>query len=399
MGMKVLHVIPSYYPAIKYGGPIQSVHLLNKSLVRKGVSVDVISTNAGLESCNNLRCDKWTNLEGVKVKYFSYYGYEHYNFSPCLMAELLRCTGKYDLVHITAVWNFPVLAGSLASMIHGKPYIITPRGTIYEEKFNMKSRKKKLLYYSLIARRNLENASAIHFTTENEKDKVMNYLRLMNEGVVIPNGIDLTEYDLLVPKGTFKEQYPLLKNKKYILFLGRINFIKGLDILIEAFHELTKVYDNLFLVIAGPDNEEYGKKVKQWGIDRGILDKCIFTGMLSGTDKLAAYRDADIFVLPSYSENFGMTVVEAMACGVPVVITNKVGLYKEIEVYRAGEVVDTNSHSLYCGIKTLIENEDLRKKMVRNGVRLVRELYNIDNVADGMKALYERIIHENKSIH
>jgi len=389
MTMRVLHIVPSYIPAYRYGGPIQSVHLLNKRLSEIGVAIDVYTTNAGLENRNDILINRWVDLDGTRVKYFNYYGYEHYTFSPRLFFESLKEADSYDLVHITAVWNFPVLAGSIASLLRKKPYVISTRGAIYEKAVNLKSKNKKLLYYHLAAQHYLKRASALHFTTKDEREKVLSYLKLDNKSVVIPNGIDLSLYHSLPPEGIFREKYPLLKDKKYILFLGRITPIKGLDILINAFKEISRVDPDIVLVIAGPDAEGYGKEVKGLLHEYGIFDRVLFTGMLTGDDKLSAYRDADIFVLSSYSENFGMSVVEAMACGKPVIISDKVGIHQEVEQNRAGIIVEANSGSLFKGLKMVLGSEELRKELSLNAKKMVEEYYDIDKVADKMRTFYE----------
>jgi len=147
--MKILHISPAYFPAHKYGGPILSVHLLNKELVKIGVDVEVFTTNAGLENSNEIKLNRWNKFDDVKVKYFKYYGYEHYTFSPRLFIETLRKIRLYDLIHITAVWNFPTFAASLASTMNKIPFVISPRGTIYKETFEIKSTQKKIFIFSI----------------------------------------------------------------------------------------------------------------------------------------------------------------------------------------------------------------------------------------------------------
>ena len=394
--MNILHITPSYYPAFKYGGPIQSVHLLNKTLVKKGIKVEVLTTNAGLEENKDIDINKWIFIDGVKVKYLKYYGYEHYTFSPSLCLEALKIVKNYDIVHITAVWNFPVLAGSMVSYICKKPYIISPRGSIYEKTVNIKSKNKKQLYYNLVAKHYLKRANAIHFTSEDEQGEILRFLGLRNFSFVVPNGIDLSEFKEFPDRGQFKKKYPVLRDKQYVLFLSRISKKKGLDILVESLKSLADEYNDLYLVIAGPDNEGYGKEVKKWLNDYGLVDRVIFTGMLTGKEKLQAFVDADVFVLSSYSENFGMAVVEAMACGTPVVISNKVGIFNEIEQNKAGIIVDTNPESLYKGIKELLDDEHLRNRIAENGKRMVHEYYDIDKVADMMIRAYEGILKNAK---
>lgn len=390
--MNILHIIPSYYPAIKHGGPISSVHLLNKALVKKGIVVHVLTTTSGIEN-NNIVINEWQNIDGVKVKYFPYYFYEHYTFSPHLFCSALNEIKKYDLVHITAFWNFPTLVGCIGSLLNKKPYIISPRGVLYKDAINIKSKYIKKLYFNLIANHYLRRASAVHFTTQDEKDNVANFVKVKCPSFVVPNGLDIAEYNSLPKRGDFKEKYLLLREKKYILFLGRIHKQKGLDILINAFKELCKFDNDLFLVIAGPDfgyKNEVEKQLNQYG----LLNKTLFAGMLTGRSKLAAYVDAEVFVLPSYFENFGMVAIEAMACGTPIVITNKVGIYKDVEneKYKSGLVVDPKAESIYQGIKSLLNNTALRDEIVINGRNLVRENYNIDKVADMMIDVYKNIL-------
>lgn len=392
--MKILNICPSYYPAFKYGGPIQSVHLLNKILAKKGIFVSVLTTNAGLEDRKDISVNKWINLEGVNVKYIKYCGYEHYNFSLNYLFQTIKEVKKFDIIYIPAIWNFPVLIGSIASILFKKPFIISPRGSLYEETFKIKSKNKKILYYYLFAKHYIAKATAIHFTAEPEKEGFFSYFKLNNRSFIIPNGIDLSEFKNLPCKGSFVNKYHMLKGKKYILFLGRITPKKGIDILVEAFKNLSQEYEELCLVIAGPNNEEYEEKIRLMIKELKIIEKVLFVGILKGEEKISAFVDSEIFVLSSYSENFGMAVIEAMACGVPVVISNKVGIYKEIEENKAGVIVDITPKSIYNGIRLLLSDENLKKETAIRGKRFVENYYNIDSVADMMIKSYEEILNK-----
>ena len=393
--MKILNICPSYYPAFKYGGTTQSTYLLNKTLARKGISVSVLTTNAGLEGRKDIPINKWVNLEGVNVKYIKYCGYEHYNFSLRYLFQTIKEVRNFDIIYIPAIWNFPVLVGSMVSIIFQKPYIISPRGSLYKETFEIKSKNKKIFYYHLFAKHYIARATAIHFTATPEKEGFFSYLKLNNKSFIIPNGIDLSEFKNLPDKGSFICKYPILDGKRYILFLGRITPKKGLDILVKAFKSLLQEYENLYLIIAGPDNEVYEEKIKILIKELKIIEKVIFVGMLTGREKISAIIDSEIFILPSYSENFGMAVIEAMACGIPVVISNKVGIYREIEEGRAGVIVDITPESLYSGIKSLLSNEDLRKEIAIRGKKIVENYYNIDKVADMVIKVYGEILNNN----
>ncbi len=408
--MKLLCVIPSYWPAFKFGGPIFGVHSLNRVLVKKGINVTVYTTNVGLDYKSVIKDAEYkikdvvweTELDGVKVIYFSYthffefLGETGWQFSLPMAKALNKNIKNFDLVYIVSTWNFPVALASYYCRKFKKPYIISPRGHLYNYVLQKKS-WKKLPYYYLILKRDLQNSSAIHYTTEDEAEQCHKILELKNKYFVIPNGINLSEYINFNEKRKLIERFPHLNGKKIILFLGRINWKKGLNILISAFSMLVRERDDVHLLIVGDDDGDgYKEKVENWIKDYGIRDRVTFTGMLVGRDKLDAFACAEIFVLPSYSENFGMAAVEAMACGIPVVISNKVGIYREVEKNKAGIVVDTTAEDVYRGIKLLLDNAHIRNETAKNGRRLVEEYYDINKVADKMIEVYEEILNNFK---
>ncbi len=386
--MRVLHVSPSYFPAFQFGGPIQSVQLLNKTLRRQGVEVDVFTTNAGLEGRADIPVNQWQRVEGVPVKYFPYQGYIHYNFSIPLWQELHKRVKEYDLVHITAVWNFPVLAAARACQQAGVPYIVSPRGTIYPETIALKSASLKKGYYRLFARQYLNRAAAIHFTARDEQLRVMDHLKLSSRAVVIPNGLELDEMGAALAEETARQLPAALEGKRYLLFLGRLHPKKGLDLLIKAFSIVHQQFPDVHLVLAGPDSDGYGQVIRQQIAGVGMDKNVLFTGMLTGTDKLAVLQCAELFVLSSYSENFGMSVVEAMAAGIPVVISRAVGISAEVEKLRAGVVTELTPASIAMGIQALLADPAARSTIARNGRQMVADYFHINAVASSFKALY-----------
>lgn len=393
--MKILCISPGYFPAFRFGGPVASVHGLNKALVRKGIEVMVFATNAGLG--NSVPVDQEVDVEGVKAIYFSFAklfeftGATGWQFSWKMTRALKSELKKFDLAHIHAVWNYPTAVATYHCMKYGIPYIIAPRGTLYPETIR-KYYWKKLPYYYLIAKRFMESAAAIHYTTHDELEKCHTSLGLKNQAMVIPNGIDVSEYSNVPRRSVLEERYPALKGKKVILFFGRINWKKGLDILAKAFEKLARERKDFHLLIAGPDEGGYEKKVRGWFEEEGVSGQVTFAGMLEGERKQEALAGSDLFVLPSYSENFGMSVIEAMACGLPVVISNKVGICREVEKHKAGVVVECEPESLYGGIKSVLSDDNLAKGLSINGQKLVRDCYDINRVADMMVNAYKGIL-------
>lgn len=407
--MKILHISPSYYPAFKFGGPIQAVYLLNKELVKQGLHVDVLTTDAGLnddqkgmilhQARNNK--DGWVDpslidkstkavSSGVRVKYINYWGYEHYNFSIPFVSEVKKIIKNYDLVHITAVWNFPVLVSAYYCIKFKIPYIISPRGVLHQAAIGSKSTLIKKIYYKLLAKKYLQKAASIDYTSLIEKEQSELILKHPNS-TVTPNGIELTEINNS-RNNALINKLKLSDVPKYILILGRINKIKGFDLLIPAYKEVLSRYNDLTLIIAGDDSVPYASNIKKVILDLNMSDRVIFTGEVKGNDKWSLYKNAYMFVLPSYSENFGMAIIEAMACGCPVIISDKVGISKEIKENNAGVIVQTNVNSIAEGITALLNDSELRNKITSNGKTMVEKYYDIGKVSEQMINKYKRIL-------
>jgi glycosyltransferase involved in cell wall biosynthesis len=394
--MKFLCVTPSYWPAFRYGGPIISNHNLNKTLVKKGIDVIVYTTNAGLNE--KISLNQEVNVDGVKVSYFTFIkffeflGSTGWQFSLKLTRALRRNLNNFDLVYLPAVWNYPTTIAAYYCRKYRKPYIVAPKGVLFSYT-KSKNAWKKWPYYKLFAERDIKNAAAIHYTAEDEANRCHSlFLGLKNQAIIVPNGIELSAFNNLPARNNLWMRYPILKNKKIILFLGRISWIKGLDLLVEAFSRLARERNDVHLMIVGPDENNYVKKVKKWFRDEGIFERVTFTGMKVGEEKLKAFTSSDVFVLPSYSENFGMAVVEAMACSIPVIISDQVGIYREVERAKAGVIIHTDPDELYNVLVKLVDNKQKSLEMGRRGRKLVEEQFSIEKVADKMIKKLEEII-------
>ncbi len=398
--MNILCVIPYYWPAFQYGGPVISLHGLNKALVEKGVDIKVYTTNAGLIGKVNVNQER--DVDGVRVTYFlftklfEFMGTSGWQLSLPLTKALKNNLKAFDIVYIVSIWNFPTAIAAYYCRKYKKPYIIAPKGMLYPYTIAKKS-WKKWSYYTLVSKRDIHGAAAIHYTTEDELEKCHSFLGLRNRALIIPNGIDINCFDNLPGRKILRNRYPFLKNKKVILFLGRINWKKGLDILVKAYGYLASEIKDVHLLIAGPDEDGYEKKVKKWLSDEGVLGQATFTGMLKGKEKIGAYASSNLFVLPSYSENFGMSAIEAMACKLPIVISNQVGIYREVERNRAGIVCETNAESLYKGIRMILNNTEFKNEITLNARRLVEDYYDIHKVSGKMIGYFEEVIKKYSS--
>lgn len=389
--MRILHIL-GFYP--ETGGPYAAIRGLAIALLNRGLKIDILSPFPRDYDINKLYKE---TPESLNVKYIreSFLSRIFPSFSNEWKTVLENILPRIDLVHVHGFFDHYTYVASKFSRL--KPVVMSPRGSIMNDAISTRGYVKKNIYFKCIGKSIIRDVSAIHLVSQYEKEELLNVFKADSEEfndkiLLIPNGINLEQFNNLPLKCSFKRKYSVLSNNKYILFLGRINTIKGLDILVECFKKLCGIYNDLYLVIVGPDNKGYSERVKKWLKDAGLLERSLFTGMLTGRDKLAAILDAEVFVLPSYSENFGIAVIEAMACGIPVVVSNKVGISREIEGSNAGIVVETNPESVFKGVKALLDNDVLSKKVAYNGRKLVEEYYDINIVADMMIKTYEEVI-------
>lgn len=392
--MKIICITSRYYPAFKYGGPIFSIHALNKMLVKDHQDITVYTTNVGLEG--KVPAGAPQDVDGVKVTYFPYnkcfefMGTTGWQYSPLMAAALKKDLAGFDAAYITSVWNYPAAIAARACAQKGIPYVVSPRGNLYPYALRKKA-FKKWLYYSCVLKKPLARAAAIHYTSDNEARECHSFLGLKNDAWIIPNGIDAADWPRPSSCEALFNRLPDLRHKKIILFMGRISWKKGLDILLPAFARLHKEHPDTHLLIAGNDEGGYTKKIHEWSAQYGIEKKLTLAGLLTGDIKIQAYTASSLFVLPSYSENFGMAVVEALVCGTPVVVSNKVAICEELLRDKAGLVADTNPESLYQNMHALLADAQLRETVSRNGKKAAGELYDIGKVAKRMRDAFNTL--------
>jgi len=308
--------------------------------------------------------------------------------SPALAAALKEAIPNHDVVHIHSLYLYHSwVAASLARKFK-IPYIIRPHGTL-DPYLYKRHRMRKSIMDLLFQNKALRNASAIHYTTREELHLAEPYT-FGAPGAVVPNGVNAADYDELPPAGALRARYPELAQGRIILFLGRLNFKKGLDILIPAFAKALDADDSLRLVIVGPDGGEE-QKTRGWVREFGVEDKTVLTGMLTDDDILAAYKDAEVFVLPSYSENFGIAVVEAMASGVPVLISDKVNIWREVVDGGAGRVAPAEIDAFASLMIDAMADRDGLDDMAAKAKQVARDKFDWQSVAAQFEDLYRSV--------
>lgn len=377
---KILHIAVSLAP--EWGGPTKVVCELTEALAKKGIDVSLFAPVQKGDEAKIIR------PKGVNLKLFEQSFFAHWwsGYSPGLSKSVVPEVRKFDLVHIHELWSYPHLYAYRAAKKAKKPYVVTIHGGLAPWAINHK-RLKKHIYSTLIQRRILKEAAALHAITD-EEIKQIRAFGLNNKIEMIPNGINIEEFQFLPARQELERFYPQLIGKQILLFLGRLHPIKGLDILARAFGKVANKRDDLCLLLVGSYSNGYQAEVVKVLASEGVLDKVVFTGMLTGHEKLAALGGADFLVQPSYSEGFSMTVLEAMAAMLPVIITRQCN-FPEVATVGAGLVIEPEVGQLEAAIKKLLSDLHLQKEMGSNGRRLVSEKFTWDIIADQMCGLYE----------
>jgi len=292
-----------------------------------------------------------------------------YTFSFPLTLWLWRHVSDYDVIHIHALFSYPSILAAWCAKLKCVPYIVRPLGVL--NNWGMSHRRPKLKRFSFrwIDGRVLRDAAAVHFTSEQESAEAAQ-LGVRYVPLLISNPVDLLAS--AEEPGTFRAAHPILAGKTVILFLSRIDPKKGIDLLLDAFARLKANHSDVALVIAGDGDPVFVESLRARAHELGMADEILWVGFLDGENKRSALADADIFVLSSYSENFGVAVVEAMGAGLPVIVSDQVGLHRDISMAGAGLVVECFVPQIEAALATLVEDSALRSKMAANARRLAQ---------------------------
>lgn len=383
--MRVLHVIEGLSPAL--GGLSYSVMNLSEALQELGVDGSIITTmktgNGGL-----------LRPKGVEVYAFERTILSSWRYAPRLSHAVEAEVRRADLVHLHGLWSYPQYVTSRAAICAGKPYLVCPQGMLDAWALRQ-NRLKKRVYFRLVESRTLSGASSIHAVSTSEVDDVKR-LGMTNEVVRIPNGINKAEFALLPDRSAFREKYPMLAGKTILLFLGRLHPKKGTMLLARAFGEAAALQPDLTLVVAGPDSGGCQNQMEDFMDGNGSGGRYLFTGLLGRAERLEALAAADVFVLPSYSEGLPIAVIEALAAGLPAIVTKACNL-PSVQENGAGIIVEQDAGSLSAAILKLAGNPVLRREMGLKGRELVWANYTWDEIAARMISVYEGILSKRKA--
>ena len=400
--MKVLHVIPSV--AECSGGPGQAIIPMCRALQEQGIDVTLATTDAGLAGQTGLTAREaelndesrnWqssipNSYKGVPTVIFPAQWGNSFKYSRPLAVWLNANVKSFDLVHIHAVFNHACIAAASACRRHGVPYIVRPVGTLDPWSMKQKSLKKSF-FWQLAAKRMMRYAAVVHYTAYGEKEATEQSLGL-NHGRVVPLGID--EEIIVTPLNheSFAANFPELVIHPYVLVLSRLHQKKGLDILLDAFLSLVKQpeFAEWRLVLAGEGPVDFVSLLKEKVKVENASAVVFFPGWLQGERKNAVLRHSSLLALPSYQENFGLCLMEAMACGIPVLVSPHVNLAPEIEASGAGWIAAVDKVAIKAALSEALGNEAERSS--RGGAGRTLSLnFTWDKVAADLKTLYASI--------
>ena len=384
--MRILHAIATLAP--RFGGPSKACLEMARTLARRGHEVSVFATDLFHPRGLDAPLHEAVDHDGVTVREFPARFPRFWGTSPAMARALREAIPRVDVVHLHSLYLFHGRVAGGACARAGVPYVLQPHGALDPYLFRRHRFRKMLMerwFQDAVTRR----AAAVQFTTEEE-------MRLARprvfgaRGVVVPIGLDVEDYDPAPFRGRFRAAHPRIGGRPIVLFLGRLNFKKGIDVLVPAFAGASRAVPDAHLVIAGPDGG-LRADVEAWVRAHRLGDRATVLDMVTGPDKLALLADANLFVLPSCSENFGIAVIEAMACGLPVAVSDRVNLWPEVAGAGAGWVTAPEPAPVQDAIVEALSDPAGARARGARGRRRVAERFAWDLIAPVMEAVYASV--------
>jgi glycosyltransferase involved in cell wall biosynthesis len=380
--VKVLHVIPSLSAA--HGGPSKALAMMEQALRRQGVDVETATTDDDGPG-RRVRKELGVPLQEAGAVHW-YFGKstEFYKVSPSFARWITSEVDRYDLVHIHALFSFASTVAAWAARRARVPYVLRPLGTLNDYGLSRRRPALKSMSIRFVEGPMLRAAAAVHFTSEAEAVEAR-HLGIPMKEAVIPLAADPAD----VPATRAARTDP---NVIRLLFLSRLDAKKNVEGLLSALASLQSDLPRLHLDIAGDGAPEYVGRLKTHAEGLGVCAQVSWLGHVEGQAKAHALAGADVFVLPSYSENFGIAAAEALAAGLPCVLGEGVAIANDVVQAGAGIAVGTDAASIAQGLRRIIADHESLPALSANAVRLARERYSIEAMGASLTRLYKDIL-------
>ena len=393
--VRVLHVIPSI--STGEGGPSAAIRLMSAELKQAGVDVHVATTDDdGPRQRLDVAHGTPVQMDGMTVFFFPKQ-LQFYKISLPFSRWLDAHVHEYDLVHIHALFSFTSVVAARIAFRHRVPYIIRPLGLL--NSYGMTQRRPWLKSLSMrwLDGPALARAACVHFTSHEEQHEA-SMTGLKMRPAVIPLGIDLTPFESPADPRHFLAQFNECNNRTIILFMSRLDPTKGMEILLDAFVSVLASNPSARLVVAGKGDAAYESSLRERADRLGISSEITWTGFISGTLKLSAFAAASVYVLPSFSENFGIAAVEALAAGLPCILSEHVAIAStQVRQADAGIVTACDANALTTAINKVLTDSDLRATLGNRARALAFDQFSARSMGLSLVALYEEIAKSPKS--
>ena len=382
--MRILHVIASLAP--RYGGPSAVAPEMARVLTARGHHVEILTTDVDGRQRLQVPMARQVEWRGAATTFFRVHWPRPYAASTGLAAALRRRVREFDVVHVHSLYLFHTQAAGHYCRRLSTPYILRPHGVL-DPYHRARHRWRKAVYTTLLERRSIAGAAGLHFTSTMEREHA-EPLRLGVPGFVVPLGVDAGELQRPRAAEQLFQWHPRLAGRVLVTYVGRLARKKRLDLLVDAFAMVARAHPDAHLVIAGPDDEREGSRLRAQLAQLGLSGRASLPGLVNRELKAALLQHSSVFVLPSEDENLGVSVVEAMAVGLPVVVTEGVAIHREIAGAGAGLIVPPAGPALSEALFRLLEDRAASTATGRNGRALAESVFDWNAIAPQLERMY-----------
>jgi len=391
--LRVLQIVPSV--SLVYGGPSQMVLGFSEGLARQGAEVTILTTDSNGDAGQpplEVPLDRPVSQNGYSIRYFRCSPFRRYKFSLGLLRWLAANASTFDIAHIHALFSPVSTAAATVARAQKLPYLLRPLGTLDPADLR-KKRRLKQLYAQFLERPNLAGAAAIHFTSQQEA-KISERFGVTTTDLILPLGVTPPRTDQDAPAESPLPVLDLPSDRPCILFMSRIDPKKGLDLLIPALEQLLSDAIPFHFILAGsnPQEPDYEKHIHTLIHQSPLNAHTTITGFVTGAVKSTLLQKADLFVLPSYYENFGIAVAEAMVAGLPVLISDQVHIWEDVQQAEAGWVTPCSVTALAQALKQALANPAERQRRGACAQHYATQHYSWDAIAQQTIQAYHQIL-------
>ena len=394
--VKVLHVIPSL--ASCRGGASKAAIDMVAALRKQGVDAEIACTNDNGDSELDISLNSLIQYQGVPVRFFARYSpssqgkighiVREFQISRPFIAWLEANIEKYDILHVHALFSYTSSMAMRLARRRSIPYVAHPIGSL--ERWSLQqSRWRKKAFLSLIDRRNLEQANLVHFTSKSEQQQASLVSRSLTP-LILPLGLDPAS-ELPDAEADLRKSHGIEPHQKIVLFLGRLHPKKGLELVLDAVKQ--REQEDAVLLVAGNGDPEYQAKLVAKVQDQQLSECVRFLGHVAGGEKESLLQGSNLFVLTSYSENFGIAVAEALSAGTAVLVSNAVGAAEDLLDQEVGLICQPNAESVRLALNELLDDPESLARMGQNAQNYASNAYDWSSIAQRLAEAYAECVH------